>query len=153
MLRLHTVHCVFIWSFHAVSWIHWLLCALWPECVLVYACTLPPFSYLCIFLNDFGPRQHVFLHWVSIAETCKTWQQIASSTMRDSTEHDSLAHIVNLFCQKEKKKREKKSSSPPQVKWINFKDSWAVRKLWNCLCRSIAELYNGVKVKQRSLHS
>lgn len=29
---------------------------------------------------------------------------MASSAMRDSTEHDFIAHIVNLFCQKEKKK-------------------------------------------------
>lgn len=108
-----------------------------------------------VLFKRIAPRQHMFLHWTSIAETCKTWQQMASSTMRDSTEHDSLAHIVNLFCQKKKEKRreKKKSSSSPEVKWIDFKDAWAVRKLWNCLCRSIAELYNGAKVKQRSLHS
>lgn len=54
----------------------------------------------------------MFLQRTGIAEACKTWQQMASSTMRDSTEHDSLAHIVSLFCQK------KKNSSLPEVKWM-----------------------------------
>lgn len=47
----------------------------------------------------------------------------------------------------------KKSSSKPEVKWIDFKVFWAVRKLWNCFCSSITGLFNGAKVKQRSPHS
>lgn len=40
----------------------------------------------------------------STAERCITWQQMASSTMRDSTKHDSFAHIVNLLCHKKEKR-------------------------------------------------
>lgn len=76
-------------------WTCWLLCALCPDCVLVYACTLP------LFFNRWRskeppplPHPHMFLHRTSIRETCTTWQQIASSTMRDFTEHDFPAHIV-----------------------------------------------------------
>lgn len=70
-----------------------------------------------VLFKRIAPRQHMFLHWTSIAETCKTWQQMASSTMRDSTEHDSLAHIVNLFCQKKKEKRREKKNPPARLKW------------------------------------
>lgn len=73
------------------------------------------FFFIGVLFKRISPRQHMFLHWTSIAETCKTWQQMASSTMGDSTEHDSLAHIVNLFCQKERE-REKKSP-PARLKW------------------------------------
>lgn len=138
------LHFVFIWTFPAGSWIQRLLCALWPECVRVYAWTLTLFFHLRVF-KRIAPHLHMFLPWTSIAETCKTWQQMASSTMRDSTEHCQFVLP--------KKEEKKNSSSLPEVKWIDFKVSWAVRKLWNCLCRSIAELYNGAKVKQRSPHS
>lgn len=64
-----------------------------------------PYQYFFIgvLFKRIAPRQHMFLQRTSIAEACKTWQQMASSTMRDSTEHDSLAHIVSLFGQKKKK--------------------------------------------------
>ena len=76
-----------------------------------------PYHYFFfhVLFKRIAPRQHMFLRITSIAETCKTWQQMASSTIRDSTEHDSLAHIVNLFCQKKKKGRKK--IPPPRLKW------------------------------------
>lgn len=109
--RAHTGHFVLMRMVHAFSWIWWLLCALWPECVLVYACTLSVFFFIGVLFKKISPCQHMFPHRMSIAETCKTWQQMASSTMRDSAEHDSLAHIVNLFCQKRKK------NPPACLKW------------------------------------
>lgn len=66
-------------------------------------CMHLPLFFISVLLKRTTLCQHMFLHWASIVETCKTWQQMASSTMRDSTEHDSFAHIVNLFFQKRKK--------------------------------------------------
>lgn len=63
-----------------------------------------PFHYffISVLLKEVSLCERMFLCSTSIAETCKTWQQMASSTMSDSTEHDSPTHIVNLFCQKGK---------------------------------------------------
>lgn len=66
-------------------------------------CMHLPLFFISVLLKRTTLCQHMFLHWASIVETCKTWQQMAYSTMRDSTEHDSFAHIVNLFFQKRKK--------------------------------------------------
>lgn len=95
------------------------------------------------------PRQHV-----SLPSTCTTWQKIASSTMRDSTEHDFRAHIVDLFHEKNKWTwRERKSSCLPKVKWTDFKELWAVRMLRNYQCRSIPELHNQTRSKSvRCIH-
>ena len=97
----------------------WFMNTVVIVCSVTWVC-----SSLCMHLNtifslacrskELPPRLHMFLPWTSIAETCKTWQQMASSTMRDSTKHVFLAHIVNLFCQK---RRKKKRTPPARLKW------------------------------------
>lgn len=126
---------------HAASWISFFF-FFCPEFVLFHAC-----HYFSIGVKNFPPRQHVPLPWTSIAGTCTTWQWIASSTMRDSTKHDFCAHIVDLFQKKKQKRGERKSSRLPKVKWIGFKDSWAVRKLRNYLYMSTPELYMQTRSK------
>lgn len=79
MVRLWTcILCILFsfWTFPAASWTQWLLCAPCPDCVLVYAWTLPLFFSLVCRSNERPPppHQHMFLHWTSIAETCTTWQ-------------------------------------------------------------------------------
>lgn len=86
-------------------------------CSVTWVCAslcmhLATIFFIGVLFKRIASRQHMFLRWTSIAETCKTWQQMASSTIRDSTEHDFLAHIVNLFCQKKKKWGEEKTLQP-----------------------------------------
>lgn len=133
---------------HAASWICFFSFFFWPECVLFHACTLPLFFYRC---EEFPSSTTVSLPCTSIAGTCTTWQRIAPSTMRDSTKHDFRAHIVDLFYKKKKKKvkegGKKIPSRFPKVKWIDFKDSRAVRRLRNYLYRSTPELYMQTRSK------
>lgn len=118
----------------------------WPECVLFHACTSPLFSYRC---EEFPSSTIVSLPCTSIAGTCTTWQRIASSTMRDFTKHDFRTHIANLFYKKKKVTEggKKIPSRFSKVKWIDFKDSRAVRRLRNYLYRSTPELYMQTRPK------
>lgn len=92
---------------------------MWFEWMLVHACTLPlwfffgfVFYFTSILLWGIAPRNSVFLHWVSQAETCKTWQRMVSAAMRDSTEHDSPLPTLSI-CFAKNEKRERKEEIPP----------------------------------------
>lgn len=137
----------YICVFQAASWLHFFC----PKCVsCMHLATIFP----SVWRIPPPPHKHVSLPSTSIAGTCTTWQKIASSTMMDSTEHDFRAHIVDLFHEKNKwKRRERKSSCLPKVKWTDFKELWAVRKLRNYQCRSIPELHNQTRSKSvRCIH-
>lgn len=62
---------------------------------------------LCAVPRCFPSSTCVFLHWASTVATCNTWQQMASSTMRDSTEHDSLCPHCQFVLPKKEKKGER----------------------------------------------